>query len=77
VLFVPADEDGELDAIFAKTAGKPVLTIGEDEAFIQSGCIRFFEDQNKIRFEVNLDAISGASLKISAKLEKLAKIFHK
>ena len=77
LLFVPAGQDAQLDAIFQKIAGKPVLTIGEDDAFIQRGCIEFFLEEKKIRFQINLDAINAASLKISAKLAKLARVPHR
>ncbi|MGD9722869.1 MAG: YfiR family protein [Pirellulales bacterium] len=59
----------------ARLKGLPVLTVGEMPGFAaQGGCINFFIQDNKIRFEVNLEAARQQRLKVSAKLLALAKI---
>jgi hypothetical protein len=72
VLFIAATEN--------KSRGEelpgeyPVLTVGESENFVQNGgVIGFRLVENKVRFEINLDAAAKARLKISAKLLALAK----
>jgi hypothetical protein len=51
------------------------LTVGETEDFTRiGGAIRFFIEGNKVRFEVNTDALARAHVKISSKLLNLAKI---
>jgi hypothetical protein len=51
-----------------------VLTVGESEDFVQAGgMIGFFLEDNKVRFEINLNATERAKLKISARLLALAK----
>jgi hypothetical protein len=76
VLFVPETEDQHLGALMEKLNGRPVLTIGESEAFPWAGgIIRFFIEEKRIRFEVNVKAAEKARLHISAKLLKLARIF--
>jgi hypothetical protein len=78
LLFVPRSEDPRLSAIFEKIASMPVLTVGESEAFPwANGGIRFFSDDNHIRFEVNLRATKDAGLEISSRLLKLARIFKR
>ena len=58
----------------ASLKGSPVLTVGETNQFIdENGMIGFCLEENKIRFEVNLDSAEKAHLKISAKLLTLAK----
>jgi len=58
----------------ASASGNAVLTVGESEHFVQEGgIIGFCLEQNKIRFEINLEAAEKAKLKISAKLLALAK----
>jgi hypothetical protein len=48
--------------------------VGESENFVQQGgMIGFFLEDNKVRFEINLDAAERARLKISARLLALAK----
>ena len=55
-----------------------MLTVGEYDSFLTNGGgIRFFIEDKKIRFEVNLDATDQAQLKISSKLLRLARIFKK
>jgi hypothetical protein len=76
VLFVGSSDQGFLAALHDKLKDKSVLTIGEDEEFLWTGgVIRFFSDDNKIRFEINQKAAEQAQLKISSKLLRLAKIF--
>lgn len=78
VLFVPRTEDANLPTLFAQTAGKTVMTVGETDPFIHGGgVIRFFTENNKMRFEINPDAAQAAHLTISSKLMKLARIFRK
>jgi YfiR/HmsC-like len=54
--------------------GNPILTVGESEQFVKdSGMIGFCIEENKIRFNINLEAAEKANLKISARLLMLAK----
>ena len=51
------------------------LTVGEHETFTRDGGImRLYEDNNRLRIEVNLDAAQRSQLKISSKLLDLARI---
>jgi len=53
------------------------LTIGDTKGFAQQGVIiNFYIKDEKVRFEINVDAAKRANLKISAKLLRLAKIVH-
>jgi hypothetical protein len=74
LLFLGTSEKKRLSAAIATASGSAVLTVGETEHFAQEGgIIGFCREQNKIRFEINLDAAEKAKLKISAKLLALAK----
>ena len=78
ILFVPTTDDDKEAKIIQKVKGKHVLTIGESENFDSSGgCLRFFTQDNKIRFEINTGSADQEQLKISSKLLKLARIFEK
>jgi hypothetical protein len=60
--------------VLASLRGKAVLTVGETEDFAEDGgMIAFLVEENKIRFEINLEAADKAKLKISSKLLALAK----
>lgn len=78
VLYIPASQDAHLEAVLKAVAKRPVLTVGESDAFPWAGgMIRFYLDDNKVRFEVSPDAVKAADLQISAKLLALARIFKK
>lgn len=52
-----------------------VFTIGDAPGFAEKGgIINFFKEDNKVRFEVNLEAAKTANLALSSKLLRLAKI---
>jgi hypothetical protein len=38
--------------------------------------IRFYKEENKIRFEINLEAVQASDLQISSKVLRVAKIFQ-
>ena len=76
ILFVCDDQADSLDAILQK-AGGGTLTVGDLDPFTErGGLVRFFAEDNKIRFEINLEVVRRSRLRISAKLLKLAKITH-
>lgn len=75
LLFVGSSENGRLKEIIESVQGYPVLTVGEAEEFSAlGGIIRFYTENNKVRFEINISAASKADLRISAKLLEVAKI---
>ena len=74
VLFIAAAEKRWQGEELAIANGHPVLTVGETDHFAAGGgVIGFCLEENKIRFEINLEAAGKAKLKISAKLLTLAK----
>jgi hypothetical protein len=74
ILFLAASERDRVQQALDK-AGGITLTVGDFDGFTASGGIfRFLTEDNKVRFEANLDAARGSRVKISAKLLKLAKI---
>jgi hypothetical protein len=53
----------------------PVLTVGETPGFLDAGgMICFLLEENKVRFEINLDAAESARLKIGSRLLILAQM---
>jgi hypothetical protein len=77
-LFIPAARSADLSALLHAVAQQPVLSVGETDAFPQAGgVLRFYVEDNKVRFEVNPDAVADAHLQISSKLMKLATIFKR
>ena len=75
ILYVSEPESGKASEIIEMIAMAPVLTVGETEDFIKSGgMIRFTENGQRVRFEINPDAAEKASLHLSSKLLRLADI---
>jgi hypothetical protein len=73
VLFVGFTQGGVLRKVLAELRGESVLTVGESPEFIrQGGAIRLLLLDNRVRFEINLEAAEQARLKISSKLLALA-----
>ena len=75
VLFVTASERASAQSVLETLNESPVLTVGETPGFArQGGIINFVVENEKVRFEVNVDAAERARLKISSKLLSLARI---
>jgi hypothetical protein len=74
VLFVGAAEKGRTSELLAALRGVSVLTVGDGGDFLKSGgMIRFFLEQNRVRFDINLDAAERSRLSLSSKLLRLAR----
>lgn len=74
VLFIGAAENRLIPEVLTALKGTPVLTVGEAEHFARNGgVIGFLQEENKIRFEINLEAAEHAKLKVSSRLLALAK----
>jgi hypothetical protein len=75
VLFISASERDRLASIFRGLDGAAVLTVGEIDQFAShGGQIAFRMEDKKVRFDINVDAVERARLKISAQLMKLGRI---
>lgn len=73
VLFVALDT-GNSEGLL-KSAGNQTLTIGESDDFLdKGGIIRFFVEDNHLRFEVNKAALDRAGLFMSSRVLRLARI---
>lgn len=73
IVFV-GDEPGK-QSVFASIADDPVLTIGDSSGFAASGgMLGLSISNNRVGFEVNLNAARDARLDISASLLQLATI---
>jgi uncharacterized protein DUF4154 len=55
--------------------GRSILTIGESDAFAESGgMITLVVEEDRVRFDVNLGAVTDAHLQISSKLLELGRV---
>lgn len=73
IVFISASESTRAKEIVQSLAKLPVLTVSDLPDFIaQGGAIQFVISDNRVRFEVNLDATNQAGLVVSSQLLKVA-----
>jgi uncharacterized protein DUF4154 len=78
VLFIGSSEESNLAAILRLLDGRPVLTVSEIDNFAQrGGMIQLKKENNKIVFEINVEAAKRSRLAMNAQLLRLAKIVKK
>jgi len=74
IVFVSSSDAARSAEVLDRLDGLPILVVGETSDFARrGGTIAFLIEDNRVRFEVNLDAARRAKLTISAKLLSLAK----
>ena len=69
MLYVASSDDRRVNAALAPAQGRPLLTVGEHDRFLdRGGMIRFRRIDNRVRFDINLRAVERNGLRISARL---------
>jgi hypothetical protein len=69
ILFIANSERQRIQEILEKVKGTGILTVGENEDFLEKGgVINLVHRDRKIRLQINLDAAGRAHLKISTRL---------
>ncbi len=77
VLFIPRDCKFSLADILVLNDLKKALTISEKAGYAKKGtAINFIEVNNKLKFEINPNALNSAGIKVSSQLLKLAIIIN-
>jgi len=77
VLFISVSEKQTYRAALKRFNGFPVLTVSDIEGFGDTGgSIGFYMEDQKIRFEINTEALRHANLKVSSKLLRLARVIN-
>lgn len=73
ILFISRSAGDALEDILAKTAGKGMLIVSEQDGYAKGGtAINFVIVNRKLKFEANVKAINAAGLAASSQLLKLA-----
>ena len=74
VVFVSGSEQRRLNVTLRELADAPVLTVSDIEGFVEAGgAIGFVTEDDRVRFDINRDALDRDHLKLSAQLLKLAR----
>ncbi len=77
LLFVGSADRTRMADVLRRVDGFAVLTVSDVERFCQSGgVIALAMEENRVRFDVNLDAAERGRLKVSSKLLSLARTVH-
>ena len=77
ILFVGESERAHINELIQIVKTLPILTVGETPGFAErGGVIRFVLEDNRVRFEVNVEAARQADLTISSRLLTLARIIQ-
>lgn len=75
ILFVTSSEAAHVDELLHQVRGLPVLTIGDTPGFAErGGIINFVVEDNKVRFDIDVQAAKQADITISSRLLALARI---
>lgn len=75
ILFVSSSEGTHLDELFRLIRGLPILTIGDTPGFAErGGIINFVLEDNRVRFDIDVEAAKEANITISSRLLTLARI---
>lgn len=73
-VFFGATNRARIQTVLAQLKGRSILTLGESEAFAEGGgMITLVVEGDRVRFDINLAAVTDARLKISSKLMELAR----
>jgi hypothetical protein len=75
ILFISSSEKWHITEILRSIKGMDILTIGDTDGFAQKGVIiNFYTEEQRVRFEINLDAAKRANLTISSRLLSLSRV---
>jgi hypothetical protein len=73
IVYIGRAESKRLPLLVTALHNAPILTVGDSPNFLDAGgMIRFVLAENKVRFEINLNAAQSARLKIGSRLLVLA-----
>lgn len=74
VLFIANSEKGHLADILKRLQGRPTLTVGEGDDFVShGGMVAFRVEDDVVRFDINLEPVARAGLKMSSQLIRVAR----
>ncbi len=74
ILFLGRLEDEHLERWITAVRGAPVLVVGETRTAWERGAhVNFVVEDNRVRFDVNVDAATAAGLTVSSKLLRVAR----
>jgi hypothetical protein len=77
ILFIGLSEKKNLNKVLERLSESSTLTVSDLEDFAtRGGMVGFVINDNKIRFEINVDVVERSRLEISSKLLKVAEVIR-
>ncbi|MCK9199662.1 MAG: YfiR family protein [Gallionella sp.] len=77
VLFIATSERSRFGQVLEGVANSPVLTVGDTEGYAEQGVmVNLYQEGSNVRFEINLEAVRRAGLRVSSRLLSLARVVH-
>jgi hypothetical protein len=75
ILFIAPSEKKRIPMILASLRGSSALTVADTSEYLTAGgMIQFLNENNRVRFAINVDATGRARLKMSSELLRLARV---
>lgn len=75
VLYVASSQRENMQLVLDRVASKPILSVSELPSFAnRGGIIELYQEDERIRFRINLEAAERSGLTLSSRLLRLAKI---
>ena len=75
LLYIAGSEHGHFAGLVEQVGLRPVLTISQIRGFADmGGMIQLYRDKDRVRFKINLAAVSASGLQLSARLLDLAEL---
>ncbi len=75
MLVIGKSEQDRLDQVLQELRGKSVVTVSEIDGFTdRGGMIRLYDKNNRIRFDINLNAAREAKLRFNLRLVRLSMV---
>lgn len=74
MVYVPPSQERNLDKVLARARGNGILVVSDSEGYAQRGSmINLYLEDDKVRFEINLQAVESSGLRVSSQLLSLGK----
>jgi hypothetical protein len=74
ILFIGADESFSLPWVLRELEGRPLLTVGDADGFVErGGMVRFLVQDQRVRFEIDRRRAERAGLSMSSQLLRVAR----
>lgn len=77
LLFLSKSSSDSLQKVTQESQSLNILTVGEETSFcLKGGAVNFVIENEKVKFEINRQAVKKAGIKVSSRILKAAKLVY-